>query len=79
MTQTRTARRNELWVQHIRFAAELHGYWHSSKESRSCLPDAEYMTDAATIKALNLMVDDGLIERTGRGCYVPVKEMAGCG
>ena len=69
--QTRTAVRSQLWLEHMRRASELHGYWHSSARSRSELPQAETMAEDTIIKAINIMVADGDIVRLEPGCYIP--------
>ena len=66
--QQRTIDRDELWIRHMRQKA-YNGIWHSSKRSRTGLPDANNLSDVARLKALKRLVADGRLEKIKKGQY----------
>ena len=69
--QTRTQKRDKLWVEYMKQKSNREGHWYSNKRSRTGLPDAEHITDQARFKALERLVADGVVERVRKGVYNP--------
>ena len=71
----RSEHRLNLWLNHMRRRANADGIWVSSKRSRAGLPNSKHMSDVRRHHLLGRMVEEGTVERVGKGKYKVTAEL----